>query len=325
MVAHSLGLIVESEKGDHYINRTLISKNSRVPAEVSRRFRLPVRSDGATTLDVYLTQGESDDPLACAYLGRYIFDGFPPLASSWAEIDITYSYDRDSLVHIRAEEQSHHIPLHLTVEPVPDDVPARFAAPPSRANVSGKRAHVYLAFDLSGSMRGEPLARAKEAAKSLVLNLNLATTAVGLISFSDRVSLDQAATHDLDEILRAIDAMYIGATGHGNLGQPFDDLYTALSTQADLKFGVVLTDGVWVNQWRAIERARRCHAAGIQIFAIGFGKADQAFLKQIASSDEQSLFTDLSGLTEAFTSIAREVKQTVELGLPAAPIHARER
>ncbi|HEV2238239.1 MAG TPA: VWA domain-containing protein, partial [Ktedonobacterales bacterium] len=75
------------------------------------------------------------------------------------------------------------------------------------------------------------------------------------------------------------------------------------------RYAIVLADGVWVGQKRAIKAARQCHAAGIQIIAVGFGDADRAFLRQIASSDEQSLFTSLEGLTATFSTIARELSE----------------
>ncbi|WP_373323934.1 hypothetical protein [Dictyobacter formicarum] len=40
---------------------------------------------------------------------------------------------------------------------------------------------------------------------------------------------------------------------------------------------------------------------------MGFGNADHSFLRAIASSNEQSFFTDLSRLGETFSTIAREI------------------
>ena len=76
------------------------------------------------------------------------------------------------------------------------------------------------------------------------------------------------------------------------------------------RFGVVLADGVWSRQDIAIRQAHRCHAAGIEIIAVGFGGADEAFLKRIASSTEQALFTGLAQLTDVFGTIAREITES---------------
>jgi electron transfer flavoprotein alpha/beta subunit len=79
----------------------------------------------------------------------------------------------------------------------------------------------------------------------------------------------------------------------------------------------VLADGVWENQRRAIEKARRCKEKhGIEIVAVGFGGADDAFLRAIASSDEVSFFTNLNGLVETFSTIAQVLTESG--GLTAA-------
>lgn len=75
------------------------------------------------------------------------------------------------------------------------------------------------------------------------------------------------------------------------------------------RYGIVLTDGVWSSQGHAITEAQGCHGDGIEIIAIGFGTADERFLKQVASSTEQGFFTDLGRLTEAFTTIAQELTE----------------
>ena len=74
------------------------------------------------------------------------------------------------------------------------------------------------------------------------------------------------------------------------------------------RIAVVLADGVWANQNLAVAAAKRCHADGIEIVAVGFGAADRQFLKQISSSDE-SRFTDLRGLSSTFSSIAAEINE----------------
>lgn len=46
------------------------------------------------------------------------------------------------------------------------------------------------------------------------------------------------------------------------------------------------------------------------MIAVGFGGADRAFLNQIASSSEQSFFTDMNKLAEAFGTIAQDLTET---------------
>ena len=70
---------------------------------------------------------------------------------------------------------------------------------------------------------------------------------------------------------------------------------------------VVLTDGVWDNPHSAVRKAKRCHSEGIEVMALGFGGADERFLKQIASTDEFASLTNLSELTGSFSKIAQAI------------------
>jgi molecular chaperone DnaK (HSP70) len=310
VVAHSLGMIAESEDRSRYINSVLIGKNLPIPADEHRPYQFEVHKDEENLLEVFLTQGETDDPAKCAYLGRYLVTGLaePESGSATTVIDIGYAYDHNGMVSVSASGRGSGQPLTVTVDKLPPDIPDRFLRPPTRG---GGRRHavVYLAFDLSGSMSGHPLVEAKRAAREFVSQCDLTRTSVGLIGFSDDVRVNQQATQNDGEIKNAIDGMRECETGIGNLGDPFDEIYDLLTRADDnaLRYGIVLADGVWSYQGRAEQRAKRCHQSGIEIIAIGFGGADRAFLKRIASSDEQGMFTSLNQLTDVFSTIAREL------------------
>lgn len=309
VIAHSLGLIAESADRSRYINSIIIRKNLPIPSSEMRPFKMAMRGSGNTELEVFLTQSESDDPQQCTYLGQYVFSDFPAVSSKDVVLDITYEYDKNGMVHISAIERSTQQPLTLTKHPVPLDVPARFAGRPMDVKVR-EHLSVYLAFDVSGSMCGKPIAEAQKAAEKFVSQCDLSSTSIGLISFSDRVHIDQAATQNSNEISHAIRNLRCGSTGGGNDGDPFDEIYRLLKDTAGLRYAIVLADGVWSYQDVAVKKAKRCHEAGIEVIAIGFGGADRQFLNRIASSSEQSLFTDMSKLTEAFSTIAQELTES---------------
>jgi molecular chaperone DnaK len=67
---------------------------------------------------------------------------------------------------------------------------------------------------------------------------------------------------------------------------------------------------VWSCQGEAIRCAQQCHAEGIEIIAIGFGSADQAFLQAVATSNENALFTDLTTLVSSFSKIAQVLTES---------------
>lgn len=308
VMSHSLGMIAINEDNTKYINSIIIRKNQPIPSTETRPFTLAVNKNRETRLEVYMTQGESTNPMDCAYLGRYVFSNFPSIPDKKALIDICYAYDRNGVVNLSAVERSSGSQLALTIETLPDDVPYRFSQPPAQIP-SFEHLTVYLAFDLSGSMGGQPLSAAQKAAHAFVTQLDLSSASVGLISFSDSLNVEAVASQNVKQISRAIDGLEIGRTGYGNATHPFDSIFKLLEKASGLRYGIVLADGMWENQSQAIARAKKCHAAGIEIIGIGFGGADKAFLKAISSRDENSIFTDISSLTETFSTIAQELTE----------------
>jgi hypothetical protein len=67
----------------------------------------------------------------------------------------------------------------------------------------------------------------------------------------------------------------------------------------------VLTDGVWSYQTAAERSAKECAQKGIEIIALGFGGADEAFLRRISTSEAAALYSSSAELTSAFENIAQ--------------------
>jgi len=310
VMSHSLGMIAINDDHSRYINSIIIRKNQAIPSRETRPYTLAVSRRGDNKCEVYMTQGESEDPMACAYLGKYVFTHIPPVEGKTTILDITYAYDKNGVVSVSAIERSSKQPLTLTIEPLPPDIPERFAQLPVQQAVC-EHLTIYLAFDLSGSMSGQPLAEAQKAAHAFVSQCDLSSTSVGLISFSDHVLVETRACQNAVQIDRAIKGLQIGRTGYGNAAHPFDVIAKELGTTSGLRYAIVLADGVWENQGLAVRQARKCHEMGIEIIGVGFGGADRKFLRDISSSDEQSFFTDMHALTETFSTIAQELTEGI--------------
>ncbi len=301
---HSLGMIAVNKDRSAFINSIILPKNTPVPCQEERPYQHRVRPGGDGSLEIYMTQGESESPADVAYLGKYVLHDVPPDRSGLTVVDIEYNYDLSGTVQAQGKVNSSSQPLRLTVEDLPDDVPERFLKPPEET-VEPVHVTAYLAFDLSGSMQGRPLREAKKAAMGFLKNTDLTHCSLGIIAVADSVKVKLEACQNARRIESAIHALAIGEVGFGNGAHPFDQVRRLLSKVEEPKFVITLADGVWENQNGAIRSARKCIDQGIESIAIGFGQADRRFLKAIASSDEASFFTSLSGLVETFTNIAQ--------------------
>ena len=309
VISRSLGMIALNEDNSKYINSIIIQKNEPIPCQQTRPYRLPIRPTEDNRLEVFMTQGETEEPNSCAYLGQYVFTNIPKIQGRAAIIDLTYSYNLNGVVEVSAVERSTQQPLTLSIEPLPHDVPDRFTLPPAIETVR-EHLNLYMAFDLSGSMEGKPLSEARRAANNFVSQCDLTTTSIGIIEFSNRTLTTVQECQNTKKIARGIRNLKIGRTGYGNETHPFDEILRLLENTNGLRYGLILTDGVWSNPRRAIRSAQYCHQAGIEIIAVGFGRADKNFLSKISSSDELSFFTDLNELNKTLSYIAQELTET---------------
>ena len=307
---HSLGMIAINSEQTAYINSVILPKNTEIPCEEVRPFQHRTRRKGDNELEIYMTQGESESPVDVSYLGRYLVRDIPHQKNGLAVIEIGYQYNESGTVQVDAKDKNSQKKLTVCVEKLPSDVPDRFLGMPEQQEDEPEHVTAYMAFDLSGSMDGNPLEEAKKAAAGFLRNSDLSHCSIGIIAFSDHVKTKLEATQNAKKIQRAIDELTACETGVTNEGHPFDEIFTLLSRIDGRRFGIVLADGVWSHQDKAVEQAKKCHAGDIDIIAVGFGGADKDFLQKIASSDEDSFFTSMEGLVETFSTIAQVLTET---------------
>jgi molecular chaperone DnaK (HSP70) len=313
---HSLGMIAVDKSGTAYVNTIILPKNQEIPCVQSRPYQSHSSGRGPGMLEVFITQGESQAPADVRYLGRHVIHDVPAAPSGITIVDIQYRYDASGTVQVAAKVQESGKALRVSVDQLPQDIPERFCRPVT-ASVT-QHVSAYLVFDLSGSMCGAPIEEAQKAARRFLQQTDLTHCSLGIIGVSDRVETKLPASQNSRDIQKAIDSLVVGETGYGNSAHPFDELLRLFGDGNGPCYGIVMADGVWCNQSLAVERARHCKECGIDIIAVGFGGADQNFLKAIASSDEASYFTSLNGLVDTFSTIAQVLTVTAGGLAPAA-------
>ena len=308
VMSHSLGLVAENEDRSRYINSIIIPKNTPIPCSETRPYQIRTGRNRDNKVEVYMLQGESDNPLQCNILGKYVFSDVEHNPNQVAVLDIAYRYDRNGVVSVTAVQRETNKNLSLTIEPVPHDL-SWLSEPPEEQQLITAHPSILMAVDLSGSMSGNPLQEAQKAAGKFVKEIDLSHASLGLIVFADKVKETQGLCQNAKNLNRGIDKwrnlMDSDEVGWGNEAEPFSKAFKIFKDLEDPRFLIVLTDGVWNDQHGAVKRAKECHKEGIEVIAIGFGEADRSFLKAIATSDENALFTDLNQLVGSFSKIAQ--------------------
>lgn len=310
VVAHAMGIIAVNAEGTRYINKTIIPANQKIPVKCAEAFHYYTSARGDNEVEIYVLQG-TKTPLECQIIGKYVVSGITHnREDNPTTIKIQYSYDINGMVHVQARQGNSTLDLPIREEPVPADM-SKYGQPinPEDMKPVAEPLSVVMAVDVSGSMSGDPIKDALDAMCHFVDNFEdyPGDIQIGAIAVSDTSKIVQSLTGNLSKCKSSIKSITCGMTGYGNGDHPFNDIKSMLSSEKGRKIGIVLADGMWSYQDQAVAAAHLCHRLGIDITGIGFGSADQKFLKDISSGDVQAMLVDQSELTQSFGKIAQEI------------------
>ena len=169
--------------------------------------------------------------------------------------------------------------------------------------------NVILALDHSKSVTGNRLAQLQDAART-VLRALAPRDQAALITFSHRVALQQALTHDGGAVVAAVDAAQPG--GQTSL---FDGVYAALLAGVNdpsRNLVLVFSDGVdtasWLSSAQIIETAKRGDAV---VYALSPKEGGSlSFLRDLTEQTGGSTFEvdSLRELSSRFVAILEEFR-----------------
>lgn len=184
---------------------------------------------------------------------------------------------------------------------------------------------VLFVMDVSGSMQGAPLARAKEAAVAFVNGLAPGDR-VSVLAFSDEVRLAQDYTDDHAAAIAAINGLT--AAGNTALYRATDEAARkAASSSVSRRVVILLSDGaqdgvpLTIKPEDAIASAA---SGGTPFFAIGEGNGiDRAYLQSLADATKGRYLEapNPSGLTDLYTGIGQLLRSQYVVTFDATNAH----
>ncbi len=271
VTSHSLGLA--AVRSGRLANARIVDKNTRVPAERTRD-DIITTYDQQTCVDLWLVQGESDDPLGCTVLGHFEFYGIPPRPAGRSRLSVTYRYNANAIVEVEAMdlETGQTLPYRVASSKV------------SLRDVAEGRSprQIVLVVDGSGSMYGPGIAEAKAAGSRLANGwLTKANQRVAVVSCPGGVR--QMPTSEGPKVLRAIEQ--IVAVGATPLAGTLDQASTAMEPEAGVaRVVVVLTDGRLDDVEAVRAQVERLRAQGTTVELVASGPSpDLGALKRLAA------------------------------------------
>ncbi|EQB67761.1 MAG: hypothetical protein AMDU1_APLC00099G0010 [Thermoplasmatales archaeon A-plasma] len=187
----------------------------------------------------------------------------------------------------------------------------RISAPEGEGTGSGSALAVIV--DRSGSMHGEKLDDAKDAAK-MVLDVLGESNELALYSFANRVEriIPMAPVNDVDRIAKEIDR--IRASGGTSLYRALETVYEdarKFSSEGGSVTAIILTDGqpsdvTDVDRYEKL--AANASEIGMKIVSIGIGDYDETILKRISDITNGDFVnaTDRNLVSDTFRKHAME-------------------
>lgn len=306
--AHGLGVVAVNSLGNAYHNELIIPANAPIPACSARALKLLTRSGDNNEMEIFVVEGDKDDLHDCALTDKYVVSGIRHV-SGGAKIRVQYSFDTSGITHVQARQGAENVDLPIRQERVTDEDRVRFLQGILQTNTGPAiQVSIMMAVDVSGSMDGTPLRNAKKAMHAFVNDYEGTGVKLGVMVVSDRSRVLLRPTDDCKAVRKAIDNIEEHMTGVCNAADPFTDIHNVMKAEKGERYAIVLADGVWQYQEKAIERAKKCHREDIQVCGLGFGCADEKFIRAISSTDELSIMTsDSSQLVKSFGKIAQSI------------------
>ncbi len=313
--AHAMGMIAVSQDGTRYINDIIIPANHPRPVRAAKAFSFRTSLRGNNEMEIYVLQGDKINPLENLIPFKYTVTGIEHKSEIKGRtiIKVQYTYDTNGIIKVEARQDNSTSNLTVTREHVPEDI-SKFSRPPEKIEAKPQNLNLVMAVDVSGSMIGKPLDDAKQAMCDFIEKLDFDYTRAAIMAVSDRTETVCLLSSSKSRCIRAVNSIECGQTGYENETHPFNEIESLLANEEGRKFAIVLADGVWQRQDKAVKAARMCNNSGIETSGIGFGHADEKFLHDISSNDANAIFVQGSeDLGRAFGTIAQSLGGSSEI------------
>src|SRR5690348_3142377 len=96
------------------VSTKLIERNTTIPTQKSQVYS--TASDGQTSVEINVLQGEREMAKDNRSLGRFILDGIPPAPRGMPQVEVTFDIDANGIVSVKARDKGTGREQHITIQ-----------------------------------------------------------------------------------------------------------------------------------------------------------------------------------------------------------------
>ncbi len=114
VTAHSLGVVALDTDRNELYNSIIVPKNTPVPFEMTGKYTTV--EDNQTSVQCTVLEGEDREPEYCTKLGEGELKGIPQMGRGEPDIEATFRFDSEGIVHFSAREVTSGANVEFDVE-----------------------------------------------------------------------------------------------------------------------------------------------------------------------------------------------------------------
>ena len=298
IISHSMGVEIVDEKGNHFLSK-ILEKGQPYPCESTRRYTTYVDNQTAVEINIYEAGSDAEDIDEIDshdLYGSLLLDNIRVAPKGTPSIDVTFSYDKNQVLEITAEDQDTHVRKQILIR---ENEKAAINPPKPALDF-------MLLLDASGSMSGYPMTEAKKACNALVGDmLDFSVQRLGLATFATEAKLLLDLSRDQRDMLAKIAT--ISGSGATNMAAALSIADGTLSQSSNDKVVIIVSDGhPYLNGCpkivdQTLQLADTMRSRGIRIVAIGVGNGvNSDFLRKLANEGDDYKLDDMKELETTF-------------------------
>lgn len=294
IISHSLGIEIIGNRFS-----PILRKNQNYPISHTETYTTTI--DFQQSVDINVYEGEDEEDVNNnSFYGGFSLTNIEQAKAGEPKIEVTFEFDENRILKVTARDIRSGASKSEEIE---IDKGSKKKITPDIQPFD-----IVLVIDVSGSMCGYPLDKAKEACDLMVSSMiDLSVHKVGLVEFGSIAKKIADLSNDKNYLKDSIS--YISCKGSTNMADGIKVAKKILKSAENNKLLIIVTDGYPDSSFETEQQANKIKE-DTKLITIGIGSGiDEYFLKRIASSEKDYYSgSDFSELANIFQKISSSLQ-----------------